>query len=215
VKLLVVGASGLAEEVLAAVRASGTLAQAGVLDDDERRWGTTLGGAPVLGGLDRVRRHPDHRVLVCVGRGRARRAIVERLTALRVDRSRYATVIHPSVHVPAGCSVGRGSVLLAGAVLTADVRVGEHVVVMPHATLTHGDVLEDYATVCAGVSLGGRVVVGPGAYLGMNASVREDRRIGADATLGMGAALTVDLPARQTWVGVPARPVRQAGEAIA
>ena len=92
--------------------------------------------------------------------------------------------------------------------LTADVEVGEHVVLMPHVTLTHGCTVADFATLCAGVSLGGDVEVGEAAYLGMNASVREGVRIGADATVGMGSVVLDDVPAGETWVGVPARPIR-------
>ncbi len=54
---------------------------------------------------------------------------------------------------------------------------------------------------------GGGVVVGRAAYLGMSSSVRENVRVGERATLGMGAALLVDQPDDQTWVGVPARPL--------
>jgi sugar O-acyltransferase (sialic acid O-acetyltransferase NeuD family) len=214
-RLVLVAASGLALEALAAVRVSGRLDDVVVVDDDPVRWGTALGGATVIGGLDEVLRREDHRVLVCAGSGRAREAIVDRLAQLGVDDDRYLTVVHPSAEVPGDCVVGRGSILLAGAVLTANVVVGEHVVVMPNATLTHDDLVGDYATVCAGAALGGRVRVGRAAYLGMNSSVREGLRVGAGATLGMGAALTVDLPAHETWVGVPARRLPAVREAIA
>ena len=76
-------------------------------------------------------------------------------------------------------------------------------------TLTHDDVVEDFATLCAGVSLGGGVAVGEAAYLGMNASVREGVRIGADATVGMGAVVLRRRAGRRDLGGSPARrPIR-------
>jgi len=209
-KLVLVARSGLALEALAAVRATGQLDDAVVLDDDPGHWGSTFAGVPVIGGLEQVPRLTGHQLLVCAGRGSTREDLVGRLSELGVGPGRFATVVHPSVDVPLGCFVGGGSVLLQGAVLTANVRVGHHVVVMPNAVLTHDDVVDDYATICAGVALGGRVRVGRGAYLGMNSSVREGRVVGTGSVLGMGAALTVDLPAGETWVGVPARRLREA-----
>jgi sugar O-acyltransferase (sialic acid O-acetyltransferase NeuD family) len=205
--LVLVGAGGLAREVLAMVRRHGPHQVVGVVDDAPATHGGDVDGVPVLGGLDALASWPDADLLVCVGRGSNRSALVDRLSAAGVEPGRFATVVHPSVEVPKGCTLGVGSVLLAGVVLTAAVSVGSHVVVMPNVTLTHDDRIEDFATLAAGVSLGGGVVVGAGAYVGMNASVRERVRVGAGATLGMGAALLTDLPDGGTWAGVPARPL--------
>ncbi len=203
--VVLVAAGGLARETLEALHALSFRGSVVVLDDDPDRWGSSLGGAPVVGGLEDVKRYDDHGIVVCAGRGAVRRRLVERLSDVGVAEDRFRSVVHPSVAVPASCTVGAGTILLAGVVLTADVLVGSHVVAMPHVTLTHDDVVDDYATLAAGVSLGGGVHVGAGAYLGMNASVREGLTIGADAVLGMGAALVQDLPDGQTWAGVPAR----------
>jgi sugar O-acyltransferase (sialic acid O-acetyltransferase NeuD family) len=205
--LLLVAASGLAREVLAAVRTHGAFDVVGFLDDSAERQGTTIDGVPVLGTIAAVTAVPGPRLLVCAGRGAVRERIVARLDALDVSPRRYATFVHPSVEVPGGCEIGSGSIVLAGVALTTAVALGEHVVVMPNVTLTHDDVLQDFATVCAGVALGGAVVVGRGAYLGMSSSVREGTVVGAGATLGMGAALLHDLPPGETWAGVPARPL--------
>lgn len=206
--LLLVAASGLAREVLAVERRVRQFTRIRVLDDDETRWGRTIGGEPVVGGLSLAQEYDDDEVLVCAGHGRARRDIVRRLDDLGVHQDRYPTVVDPSVVVPDDCSVGAGSIVLAGTVLTTSVRLGRHVVVMPNVALTHDVVVEDFGTLCAGVSLGGSVRIGEAAYVGMNACVREGLHVGEVATLGMAAALTKDLPPGETWTGVPARLAR-------
>lgn len=213
--LALIAASGLAREVLAVPDVLDHYDEVAVLDDDPIRWGGELGGHPILvGGIDRVVDLDRARVLVCAGSGRTRRAIVARLLDLGIGPHMFASVRHPTVDVTHGSSVGHGSILLAGVTLTCDVRVGRHVVVMPSVTLTHDDVVEDFATLCAGVSLGGGVQVRESAYVGMNASVREGTTLGVGSTLGMGSVLLQDLPAGQTWAGVPATPISTRREAV-
>lgn len=205
--LLLLGASGLAREVLALVEATGSYRVMGILDDADQLRHTLIGETPVLGSLADAHSYPEAQLLVCIGSGQARRQAVSKLLDQGIEETRFATVIDPSIRVNTGCAIGPGSILLAGVVLTCSVTVGRHVVAMPNVTFTHDDVIEDFATLAAGTSLGGNVSIGSGAYLGMNSAVRQGVRVGPDAFLGMGAALLSDLPAGQTWVGVPARPL--------
>lgn len=200
--LLLVAASGLAREALAAIAASDSYDVLGVLDDAPARWGEPIGQTTVLGGLALLERHPHAQVLLCTGKGSTRSALAQRLG---LAEERYATVVHPSVAVPQSCSVGKGSIILAGCVLTSSVRMGSHVVAMPNVVMTHDDEIGDFATLCATVTLGGSVQVGPRAYIGMSASVRENLAIGADCVIGMGSVVLRDVPAGQTWFGTPAR----------
>lgn len=177
----------------------------GCLDDDESTWQAEVApGLPVLGGIDEITDHPDSDVVVCAGRGVVRARIVSRLGRLGVTEDRYATVIDPRAMLAGDTVIGRGTILLAGVVATAQVTVGDHVVCMPSVVLTHDDRIESFATLCAGVVLGGTVTVGRAAYVGMGASVREDLTIGDESTIGMGAAVTTSVPVGETWGGVPA-----------
>jgi sugar O-acyltransferase (sialic acid O-acetyltransferase NeuD family) len=203
--LILVGASGLAREVVGVLDGSDTYKPIGFLDDDAALLGREVADLPVFGGVDTARDHDAADFLVCTGSGRSRRVLVERLQRMGVGRERYATVIATSAVVPASCQVGRGSIVLAGVVLTADVAVGCHTVLMPHVVCTHDNQLGDFVTLCAGVGLGGSVTVGDEAYLGMNCTVRQNGRVAAGAVLGMGAVLLADLPAGQVWAGNPAR----------
>ena len=212
--LVVVGAGGFGRETVEAIRALNAAGArwrlAGYLDDDPARHGTVIGGVPVLGGIAELDHMPDASVVVCTARPDnyvSRPRIVERLG---LPPERYATIIHPSASVSVTSRVGPGSVLLAQTVLTAAVTVGSHVAVMPHVTLTHDDVVADFATMASGVCLGGNVSVGRCAYIGAGALVREDRSIGSCALVGMGAVVTRDVPPGEVWAGVPARHICKA-----
>lgn len=198
--LLLIGASGLAREVLPVAAEAGRPVL-GVLDDRYADLPPTIGGVPVLGPVAEAASHPDADLLLCIGPSASRAAVHDRLPS----GSRFASVEDLSVRNPAGCPVGEGSILLAGVTITADARLGAHVVAMPGVTVTHDCVVSDFATLAAGVSLGGGVRVGRAAYLGMNAAVRPGVRIGAGAVVGMGAVVLTDVPDGETWAGVPAR----------
>jgi sugar O-acyltransferase (sialic acid O-acetyltransferase NeuD family) len=188
-RVVLVGASGLAREVLAVLRESASGSVLGIVDDNADSLGREFDGVAVLGRIDELVRFPKVRPLLCVGSGAAREHIAERLQLAGIDAGSYATVVDPSVRNPGGSLIGTGSIVLANVTLTADVAVGHHVVVMPGVTLTHDTVIEDFATIAAGVSLGGGTRVRRAAYLGMNASVRQNVTVGHYGTLGMGAPL--------------------------
>jgi sugar O-acyltransferase (sialic acid O-acetyltransferase NeuD family) len=213
--LLVVGAGGFARETAQAVRARNALRPTwellGFLDDAAGLAGTLVDGVPVLGPVDQVERYPDAAVVVCTGSPAdygSRKRIVARLD---LPPSRYARIVHPAASLASSTVLGEGSVVLAGAVTTAAVRIGAHVAVMPGCVFTHDDVVGDYATFGAGVRLAGGVEVAEGAYVGSGALVREHRRVGAWALVGMGSLVLTDVPAGEVWAGTPARRLRDVG----
>ncbi|MFJ3306735.1 acetyltransferase [Streptomyces sp. NPDC086549] len=209
-ELVIIGAGGFARETVQAVEDAGEFKVLGHLDDNPAVHGTEVDGVPVLGGCDLVHDLPGARVVICVGNPRdyAARARLARRVALPADR--YATVIHPTASVSESSEIGPGSVLLAHCVLTAAVRVGAHVAVMPHVVLTHDDVVEDYVTIASGVRLGGGARLERGAYVGSGALVRESTTVGAWSLVGMGSAVLGDVPPGEVWVGSPARRLRAA-----
>ena len=81
-ELLLIGASGLAREVLACVRESGQFDVVGILDDDESKVGSALDGAPIMGPASHALRYPEARVVVCIGAGKGRERVVARLAGL-------------------------------------------------------------------------------------------------------------------------------------
>jgi sugar O-acyltransferase (sialic acid O-acetyltransferase NeuD family) len=212
--LVVVGAGGFGRETVDAVRAMNAHGASwrlfGYLDDNPSLAGQHVNGVPVLGGVRELGNLPNAFVIVTTGRPDNYASRPGIVASLDLPAERYATIVHPSAALSASSQVGPGCVLLACAVLTSAVQIGAHVRIMPHVTLTHDDVVGDLATLASGVCLGGGVRIDQCAYVGAGALVREDRRVGAGALIGMGAVVTVDVPAYEVWAGVPARRLRSA-----
>ena len=208
VRVALLGAGGFARETAALVRALDDHELVGLFDDDPRLVGARIAGAEVLGPLADALCAANTRVVACIASPANPGARLRALRRLGVASERFVALVHPTAVVPDSTTVGAGSVLHAGTVCTADVWIGQHVAVMPHVVLTHDDRVADGVTIAAGVRLGGSVTVGAGAYLGAGALVREGITVGERALIGMGAVVLDDVPAGETWVGNPARPIR-------
>lgn len=211
--LVIVGAGGLGRETAEAVKAMNrvapTYALLGYVDDRHADYGAEVDGLPVLGPIDEIARFDDALVVVCTGSQRnnfSRRRIVE---GLDLPPERFAVIVHPGASVAETCTIGPGTVILAGNALTAAVTVGSHVAVMPGCVLTHDDVIGDYVTMASGVLCGGNAVIETGAFVGMGAIVREGRRVGAWSLVGAAAQVTRDVEPGEVVIGNPARVIRR------
>jgi sugar O-acyltransferase (sialic acid O-acetyltransferase NeuD family) len=207
--LLLVGGGGFARETLELVRAVNAQSPSwrvlGLLDDDPRLHGSRVHGFEVIGPSAAVHDHPGTLVAACVAspdEPTRRLSLVDRLG---LPAERYATLVHPAAVIPRSASVGPGSILHAGTVLTADVRLGAHVAAMPAVVLTHDVDVGEGVTFGAAANVAGRVMIERGAYIGAGAMLRQGLVVGAGALVGMGAVVTRSIPSGETWAGVPAR----------
>lgn len=210
--LVLIGSGGFGRETAQAVHALNENGAGwrllGYLDDNPARHGQLIDGTVVIGGREQIDLLPQASFVVCTGRPDDYGSRMRIVRDLGLPPERYATLVHPSAAVSSSSSVGPGSVLLAQVTLTAAVTVGAHVAVMPHVTLTHDDVIDDFATIASGVCLGGGVRIRTAAYIGAGALLREKLTVGTFSLVGMGAVVTHDVPAGEIWAGVPARRLR-------
>jgi sugar O-acyltransferase (sialic acid O-acetyltransferase NeuD family) len=199
-QITIVGAGGVGREVLAALDGCGERVSCFVVDP----------GYPVgtIAGL-RVRDDPEAwsavgPFVVAIGNARARSRIVDRL-AERPMGACFRTVQHPAAVVGPRVTLGAGTLLIGPLSITADVAIGDHVLINPGCTVAHDCRIDRFASLAPRVALAGGVVVEEGANLGIGAVVAPGCRIGAWAVVGAGAVVVRDVPPGLTVAGVPAR----------
>ena len=117
----------------------------------------------------------------------------------------FAQVVSPRATLSPSARLGRGTVVQAGANISADVVIGDFVRINTQANLMHDTTVGDFSTVAPNAVLLGRVIVGRGCYIGGQATLLPDRRIGDGAAVGAGSVVTKDVAAGRTVWGNPAR----------
>jgi sugar O-acyltransferase (sialic acid O-acetyltransferase NeuD family) len=208
--LIVLGAGGFGQEIVWAVRNMNRLKRQfdvlGYCDDDLAKKGKDIYGATVLGPLEEVDRTLKEKpcFLCAVGNNLKRIKVVER--ALKLGWV-PVTIIDPSVVIAERVSVGEGTYVGAGSILSPYAQVGRHVIINHHCSIGHNSILEDYAQISPGGRVSGGCRIGSGALLGSNAVIAPGRSIGRFSTLGACSFAMTNIADEVTAVGSPARVV--------
>ncbi|HEX5310954.1 acetyltransferase [Aquabacterium sp.] len=209
--IVIVGSSGHAKVIIDIVEKAGQYRLIGLLDRF-RQIGELTSGHAVLGGEehlpDLIQTHQIAGVIVGIGDNFVRAQVAARIRALCPDLP-FVSAIHPSAQIGKGVSIGAGTVVMAGACINPDTRVGEHCIVNTRASLDHDSVLGDYASLAPGVTTGGGCNIGPYAAISIGATLIHRVEIGEHAVIGAGAVVTRSVAPHVVAFGVPANTVRR------
>lgn len=116
-----------------------------------------------------------------------------------------APLIHPTASVCKTATIGRGTQVLAQAVVAPDVWLGESCIINHRASVDHECQLGDGVHIAPGAILCGLVVCDNCVFVGAGAIILPRLTIGLGAVIGAGAVVTKNVPAGATVVGNPAR----------
>ena len=157
-------------------------------------------GFPVVGKSTEA---PEGDVFVAIGNIKIRKKLMEFYS----DRMQ-PILIHPAATIASDVEIGKGSVVMAGAVLNPGAKIGRGVIVNTLSSIDHDCVIGDYVHVAVGAHLCGTVNVGAETWIGAGATVSNNVDICCNCMIGAGAVVIKDINESGTYVGVPAKKLR-------
>jgi sugar O-acyltransferase (sialic acid O-acetyltransferase NeuD family) len=210
-KVIILGAGGLAREVLWVIREANEHRFAwdvlGFVDDNQEYHGKTLCNLPVLGGLEwfSTNNPKDVKVICGIGNNESRKRVVEKAKKLGCE---FCSIIDPYVRMSAYVKYGEGVVITSGNIITTEVQIGNYVFINLNNTIGHDSVIHDFVNLAPGSNISGNVTLEEGVYIGTGCAIIQGISIGEWSVIGAGATVINDIPSYSVAVGTPARVVK-------
>lgn len=196
-----IGAGGFAREVYHQIKDNDPSALIYFFVDDE--FIDSIHQKPLselINGFSQI----DYQVLICIADPNIRESIFKKLP----PNTNYGTFVHKSVQIldKNTVTIGAGSIICAGTIITTNVKIGRHVHINLSNTIGHDTVIHQFVTTAPQVAISGNVDIDDNVYIGTNAAIREKVKIRSNNVVGMGAAVIKTInTALATFVGVPAK----------
>lgn len=207
--IVIIGAGGVGREVSLIIQQINELEATwnllGFVDDNIDSWGKVINGYSVIGGIDTLELlSEDTYIIIAIANYEVKKKIVDKVN----NKLKFATIVHPKVWIHDYMTIGKGTIIYEGAVLTANIEIGNHVIISPKCGIGHDSIIKDYVSLLWNVNVSGNDLIEEGVMMGSGSTVIQGKVIGRGSTIGAGAVVVNDIENFSTAVGVPAKVIK-------
>jgi UDP-N-acetylbacillosamine N-acetyltransferase len=133
---------------------------------------------------------------------------LSRKAAYSRHMARIAKLISPSATIGVGAEVGNGTIVGHHAHIGPAASVGRGVIVNTGAAVEHECQVGDFSHISVNATVAGRARIGSNVFVGAGSTITDKVSICDDVVIGAGATVVRDITAPGTYVGTPARPIK-------
>ena len=208
--LIIIGAGGVGREVALIINQINSIRPTwniiGYVDDDNSKKGEIINGIKVIGNVKELKEYnEDLYVVIAIANYEVKKNIVNKLNS----KFKFATIIHPKVFTHDFMTIGEGSIIYEGVIITANVEIGKHVIISPKCGIGHDSKLRDYVSLLWNVNVSGNDIIEEGVLMGSGSTVIQNKKIGQGAVIGAGAVVVKNVLPFCTAIGIPAKAIKK------
>lgn len=203
-KLVIIGAGGHGKVAADIALKMNKWEQIEFLDDTEGL--TESMGIKVSGKTDTaVLKINECDLFVAIGRSDVRK---EKQSYLEKSGATIPVLIHPNSIIGTDVKIGKGTVVMAGAVINSCTQIGVGCIINTSSSVDHDCKIGDYTHICPGAHVAGATVIGNNTWVGIGSAVSNNVTICSDCFIGAGTVVVNDIKTPGTYVGCPARKLK-------
>ena len=204
-KVVIIGAGGHAKVIADIIEKSGDEI-VGFLDDNKEIGTTIINEYKVIGDLNNrftmAVTKENLEFIIATGDNKKREEISHS------PNLKFYTAIHPSAQIGLDVEIQEGTVIMANACINSSAKIGKHCIINTGAIIEHDNIIEDFVHVSPNVALGGTVKIGKSTHVGIGSTIKNNITICENCKIGAGAVVVKDIETEGTYIGVPAKGIK-------
>jgi sugar O-acyltransferase (sialic acid O-acetyltransferase NeuD family) len=206
--MVIIGAKGLAKELLQIVEDSNNTKNLVFFDDINLDEPTLLYDKyPVLKTEEEVINHfrSDNRFILGLGSPKLRGKLYKRFKAIGGE---LYNLIDKTTTIGSYVTLGEGLTLMSGVKISNGVKIGKGLLAYYDSIITHDVEIGDFVELSPGCKLLGHVKIGDQVHVGAGAIILSNVIIADKAIVGAGTVVTKNVNFGEIVAGVPARNIK-------
>lgn len=197
--MYLLGASGHCKVIIDIIEKNKKYQIDAVLDDNPKF--EFINGIRVI-KRDGFNLNTDDLLFISIGNNLIRKKISQKYSIT------FPVLIHPQAILGNYITLDEGTVVMAGAVINPNVKIGKHCIINSNSVVEHDCLLESFVHISPNAALAGGVSVGEGTHIGIGACVIQAVKIGKWATIGAGSVIIKDIPDFAVVTGNPGKVIK-------
>jgi sugar O-acyltransferase (sialic acid O-acetyltransferase NeuD family) len=179
--------------------------------DSNKQVGDDLYGYKVIGRQEEIitliAKFNIEGCVITIGDNWSRKKVFDQVNEI-APNLHWPNVLHPSILIAKNVELGKGILAMAGVIINSNAHLGDFTNYFTNCNVEHDCFIDDFASISAGVVLGGKVKVGKYSAIALNATIFDRLSIGENTVIGAASLVTKDIPDNVLAYGNPSKIIR-------
>ena len=175
----------------------------GFLDDNLEALSDVKSDYKIIGSIKEYKPKDDQYLACALAFPSVKKQII---TMLKERGAKFATIIHPTALINKYSEIGEGVIITPRSNVNANAKIGNFVSILGSG-VGHDAIIGDFSTLSGRCSINGHVQIGKMVYVACGVSIAPSKKIGDNATIGIGSVVVSNVKSGVTVFGNPAKKI--------
>jgi len=208
-KIILLGGGGHCKSCIDVIEAEGNYKIIGIVDVSDKV-GQKIMGYPIIGSDDDLSRLVKEckNFLITIGQLKKYQVRKDKFNYLKSIGANFPVIISPKALVSRTAFVDEGTIIMHGAVVNADSKIGKNCIANTGCLVEHESLIGDNAHLSTNVTVNGQCEVGSQVFLGSGSVLVNNIKVHSDVVIGAGSLVLQSIIEPGVYVGVPVKKIK-------